>query len=497
MPILLKKIVDEYHKSSSKSTITKADKLYVHLYKLLSKMIIKMEVPENTILPPTRKLADALGVSRSTVLRAYDILLLDGLIVSLPSSGYQVKPHEEKKAVLAVENKTEDKYLSKIGKSFLKLRDFNVSNSGESLAFSPGLPPLDIFPVSQWKNLTNMYWKEVKFSNLSYSPSSGIDKLKLNIANYLTLTRKIKCDPSQVIIVSGSLQSLYLAGTLLLNPGETMCLEDPTFPNVHAVFKGLMANVIGVPVDKKGIHVDFMRNLKHKLKIIHVTPSCHYPTGLKMPMERREELLALAEEKNAFIIENDYEHELNNWDDQLPALFSLDNNQKTIYLGTFNRILHPSLRIGYMIVPHRLKLPLELMLKHSHRFVAPSIQFVLNQFIEKKVMHNHLHNLITVTKERKQFFTQTFQQIFKGTGFHITPTEVLSLQSLVTFTNGIYDKDLVALLNQHHLSAHSYNKCFISPSNQQGLILGHSSIQKHITKNKLVRMFDTIKQHDW
>ena len=114
MPILLKKIVDEYHKSSSKSTITKADKLYVHLYKLLSKMIIKMEVPENTVLPPTRKLATELGVSRSTVLRAYDILLLDGLIVSLPSSGYQVKPHEKKKTVSTVENKTDDKHLSKI-----------------------------------------------------------------------------------------------------------------------------------------------------------------------------------------------------------------------------------------------------------------------------------------------------------------------------------------------------------------------------------------------
>ena len=180
MPILLKKIVDAYHDSSFKSAIIKADKLYIHLYKLLSKMIIKMEVPENTVLPPTRKLATELGVSRSTVLRAYDILLLDGLIVSLPSSGYQVKPHEEKKAVISEESKTGDKHLSKIGKSFLKLREFNVSNSGESLAFSPGLPPLDIFPVSQWKNLTNMYWKEVKFSNLSYSPSSGIDKLKLN-----------------------------------------------------------------------------------------------------------------------------------------------------------------------------------------------------------------------------------------------------------------------------------------------------------------------------
>jgi GntR family transcriptional regulator/MocR family aminotransferase len=291
------------------------------------------------------------------------------------------------------------------------------------------------------------------------------------------------------------MQSLYLISSLLVNPGETVCIENPTFPNVHAVFKGLMANIMGVPLDKKGIYVDWMKGAKCKPKLIHVTPSCHYPSGLKMPIDRRMELLALAEEKKAFIIENDYEHELNNWDNPLPSLFSLDKKQKTIYVGTFNRILHPSLRIGYIIVPHKLKLPLELMLKHSHRFVAPSIQFVLNQFIEKKVLHNHLHNLITVVKERKSFFTQTFNEIFSGSGFSISPNDVLSLQSLVKFKNGYLDKDLVNLLNQHNLSTHSYNKCFISNSKEQGLILGHSSIQKHIIKNKLVRMHDTIKQY--
>jgi GntR family transcriptional regulator/MocR family aminotransferase len=181
MPVLLKKIVDEYTDSISKSKAVKADKLYIQLYKLLSKMIVKIEIPENTVLPPTRKLASSLGISRSTVLRAYDLLILDGHIMSMRNSGYQVKPKMEKTVMSTLESKTNIKQLSEIGKSFLKLNNFNVSNSSENLAFSPGLPPLDIFPVSQWKNLTNMYWKEIKFSNLSYSPSSGTEKLKQNI----------------------------------------------------------------------------------------------------------------------------------------------------------------------------------------------------------------------------------------------------------------------------------------------------------------------------
>ncbi len=486
MPILLKKILDEYRQGLPKAK--QGDKLYIQLYKLLSKQIIKLEIPENSILPPTRILAKELGISRSTVLRAYEILIFDGLIISMKSSGYLVKPKLEKSAETNIVKEVDTTQLSEIGKSFLGLSDFNVSNSSENLAFSPGLPPLDIFPVTQWKNLTNMYWKEVKFSNLSYSPSSGIEKLKLNIANYLTLTRNIKCDPSQVIIVSGSLQSLYLVGTMLVNPGETVCLEDPTFPNVHAVFKGLMAKIMGIPLDKKGISLAVLKKLKNKPKLIHVTPSCHYPTGVKMPIERRLELLNYADEHKTYIIENDYEHELNNWENTLPSLFSLDNKQRTIYIGTFNRILHPSLRIGYMIVPPQLKLPLEIMLKHSHRFVAPSVQFVLNQFIEKKVMHNHLNNLIAITKERKLYFMQTFNEIFEGTGLVIHPNEGLSLQSLIKFENEFLDKDLVNLLSQHNLSAHTYSKCFISEPKEQGLIMGHCSISKNIIKNKLLRM---------
>jgi GntR family transcriptional regulator / MocR family aminotransferase len=176
----------------------------------------------------------------------------------------------------------------------------------------------------------------------------------------------------------------------------------------------------------------------------------------------------------------------------LHSLFSLDKNQRTIYLGTFNRILHPSLRIGYMLIPQYLKLPLESMLKHSHRFVAPSIQFVLNQFIEKKVLHEHLKNLIQVTKERKLFFNQQFKEIFKGYDLSIAPNDTLGLQSLIRLRAAQPDQDLVNLLSEHNISAHSYNKCFVNESQEQGLIVGHCSIPKPIIKNKLIRMHSLL-----
>lgn len=494
MSVLLKKIVDDYNKNVANPKLLKGEKLYIKVYKMLYKMIIKTEIPDNYTLPPTRTLAMSLGISRSTVIKAYDILVLDGLLISKRNSGYQLKPIAPRPIVVPQSNEIDYQQLSEIGKSFLDLGNFNVSNSAENLAFSPGLPPLDIFPISQWKNLTNMYWKEVEFSNLSYSPSSGLEKLKLNISNYLNLTRNINCEPSQVFIVSGSMQSLFILSSILLNPRENVILENPTFPNVHAVFKGLMANILGVPIDKKGISVDFMRQSKLESKLIHVTPSCHYPMGVKMPLDRRLDLLQYAEENQSYIIENDYEHELNNWDNKLPSLFSLDQRQKTIYLGTFNRILHPSLRIGYIIVPQNLRLPFELMVKHSHRFVSPSIQYVLNQFIEKKVLHVHLDNLITITKERKVFFEEQFNQILKGFGFNLIHSNTLSLQSLVMIKSNIVDKEIVSLLSENNISVHSFNKSFTNNSNEQGLIFGHCSIAKPIIKNKLIRINSILQE---
>lgn len=171
MSILLKKIIRNYNNQFVNNKKLKVNKLYVNIYKLLKHMIISMEIPEESILPPTRNLAFELNVSRSTILRVYEFLVLDGLVESKRGSGYKLKKKIIIQPTLPILKEKEFENLSEIGKSFLKNNQYVISNSVQNLAFSPGLPPLDIFPVSQWKNLSNMYWKEIKFSNLSYSPS--------------------------------------------------------------------------------------------------------------------------------------------------------------------------------------------------------------------------------------------------------------------------------------------------------------------------------------
>jgi GntR family transcriptional regulator/MocR family aminotransferase len=493
LDLILKKIADKYKTTLQNKPSKEVQTLYIKIFNLLKDMIIKMELPQNEMLPASRLLAKELGTSRSTIIRAYEFLRLEGFIDSKPGSGHVIKSLVTN-TVRVKQDLSNYPTISRLGDSFQKNSGLINSTDDKSVAFRPGLPPLDIFPVAQWKNLSNLYWKNIKLSNLSYSPASGIDQLKLNIANYLNLSRNIKCEPEQVLIMSGSLQSLYLAGSSLIDAGDDVVMENPTFPNVHSIFKGLMANVHGVGLDNEGMKVEQLRSLNIKPKLIHTTPSCHYPSGTQMSLQRRKELLDYANMHNSLIIENDYEHEINNWDNPIPTIYGLDQQERTIYLGTFNRLLHPSLRIGYMVVPHYLKSVIEALLKHSHRFVPTSIQVVLNQFIEKKYLYAHIKKVVAVAKKRQQFFTQEFTSLFDGTNYNIVPSNTLSLQALVKIPNGSRDKDLVELISKHNIITHSYSKCFIDPIGEQGLILGYCSIRTPVIKNKLNQMNQILRK---
>ncbi len=471
--------------------------LYQRIYILIKDAILNNDIPEGSVLPPTRTLAKELKVSRSTILKSYELLLIEGFIESMVGSGHRVKGINTESVKPNPESFGKFGYpdLSETGKSFQKnvLLINNTDDTG--IAFRPGLPPLDIFPVNQWKNLTNLYWRHIKSSALTYSASSGSDQLKKTLANYLNFSRNIKCDPRQIIIVSGSLQSLYLIGNIVLNPGDYMTMESPTFPNVISIFKGLRSNIQTISLDQEGLKVSELTKHGHiQSKLLHTVPSCHYPTGVRMSLDRRLELLKWANEHKTIIIENDYEHEVNNYKDFIPSLFSLDKEQRTIFLGTFNRLLHPSIRVGYMVVPFYLLDAMEALLKHSHRFVPSSIQVVLKEFIEKNYLYNHVKNVIEVAEERKIIFAETFNECFGKSITLDQDSNIRSLHLLARLNDHFQDKEIIAEFAKSNIVVHSYSKCFAGIHDEQGLIFGYSSVRGPFIKQKLLQMSD-IFQH--
>lgn len=461
--------------------------IYISLYKALKESITKRVLNENSKLPPTRILAQDLRISRSTVLKAYDLLVLEKYIKSIPGSGYFVATIKTKKIHHNLSsNLDHGKYpsISKRARAFE--RNIQIINKipDVGLAFRPGLPPLDIFPVHQWQNLTNNYWKTVTSSELSYSHTTGLECLRNNISNYLKIYRNINCEADQILITTGSLHSLYLASDSLVDKNDEVIVENPTYPYANGLFNSLEARIIPAGLDDEGILIN---NVKcNKPKLIYTTPSAQFPTGIKMSINRRLELLKWASNKNAIIIEDDYDHEFSNWVNPISSLFSLDREERVIYLGTFNKLLHPSIRLGYMIIPRHLLRTINTLHEQSYRFVSPTLQKILSAFIEKDFLNKHLRKVIETSMERKKVFFNTFNSRFENEiSLDSNRTENVGLHVIGDLKEKLNDLKLTSFLSSKGITTHSYSSCFIHGKKKHGLIMGYNSINNKLIKDNI------------
>ena len=470
--------------------------VYMRLYEAIKNAIERGDLPHKTVMPPTREVAARIGLSRSTIVKAYSLLTENQLLHSKNGASYTVVWPVAQPAAQKVELASYPA-ISEVGHSFLDNIGLLNKNTIEGVAFAPGLPPLDIFPIGQWQKLTNTYWRNIRSSDLNYSAASGSEALKREIANFLLLKRHIKCHPDQVIIVAGSLQSLYLIGNVLIDKGDVVCMENPTFPNVISIFHSLRADIKTIETDNEGMNVNVLKATEvDNVKLVHVTPSNQYPLGGKMSLQRRLNLLAWAETKNALIIENDYEHEINNWTDPIESIYSLDTQQRTIYLGTFNRIMHPSIRLGYMVLPAYLVPVVRALQMHSHRFVPLSLQAVMTDFMQQNQLYKHIRKVIEEAAERKLQFVAQFQKQLDDS-IQIRPTTTPSFHLVAQLAPDVDDERLVTELEKAGILTHPLSKCFVGLPAKKGLILGYSAVNRAFMSQFISRMALVYNAKSW
>jgi len=469
-------------KNNNFTTGENGQNIYLSLYNSIKKAILSGTLDEPMKLPPSRVLAKDLGISRSTVMKAYDLLILEKYLKSVTGSGYYVIRNQSQDTS-PIQNTIKGRYpkLSKRGKSFKKGIQLNTNRLDNGIAFRPGLPPLDIFPVRQWQKLSNEYWRTIRYSELSYASPTGIQSLKENILNYLKIYRNIHCDVNQIIITSGSLHSLYLVSNALLNAKDEVVMENPTYPYAYRLFKNLRASIHTVNVDEEGICID--DTLCQKPKLVYTTPSNQHPTGVKMSLKRRVELLKWASKKKSFIVEDDYDHEFSNWENPIAPIYSLDNQERVIYLGSFNKILHPSIRLGYMIVPNHLIDVITVMFEYSNRFVPPSLQKTLSAFIEKDYLNKHLRNTIKISAERKEVFYNNFTESFQNE--ILLDSNNKGLNVIGHLKKGIDDQKLAEFFNNIGVTSYPLSNYFNEGIKKNGLVMGYCSVNN-------IRIKDTI-----
>lgn len=468
-------------------SINKGYPLYKFYFNEIKKSILNGRVSENQILPPTRVLSKDLNISRTTALKVYDLLLFEGLITSKKGSGYYVT--YKKNIYVKKDQKKYNLYpsLSKKSKLFKKNRYLSTDNfSKTSVAFRPGLPPLDIFPVNKWKNISNKYWRLSKPTDLSYAPAEGLEKLRIKISNYLKIYRNIRCDYNQIIITSGSLHSLYLISNSILDNGDKIGMENPTFPRAFNLFKCLKAKIIPCDIDKEGI---VLNNLNTKVKFIYTTPSNQYPLGVRMSLNRRKEILKWISNNNSLIIEDDYDHEFSNFKNPIPSLYSLDNEDRIIYLGTFNKLLHPSLRIGYMIAPKFMLESIKSIYEQSSRFVPSSTQEIMSTFIEKDYLNKHIRNVIEVASKRKELFISNTKETLL-----INKKEHNGLHLIAKFKNKKNDLKIFKSLLKSNVVAYPLSNYYTTKNKENGLVMGYSSVNSKVLNEKTAIINQVLKK---
>lgn len=466
---------------------------YQFWYELIKNAIEQGQLPAGCQLPATRVLAIELGVSRSTINKCYEMLRLDGLISSTKGSGSVISPlpkrHHAKNQLY---NNFPKPQLSQLGKAFHQNIDKVNPTEDSNISFRPGLPPLDVFPVNKWKKLENEYWQRIRATELTYHSAMGMDELRKTLAKYLRVARGINCHYQQIAVVGGSLQSLFLVGSLLLDAGDGVVLEAHTFPNVHSVFSGLRANLFPAKIDTQGIDIESIKN-HEKLKIIHTTPACQYPLGISLATKRRSEVIEFAHKNDAFIIENDYEHEANLAQKNGETLHTLDGGQRVIYVSTFNRILHPSIRIGFMVIPPQLVAPMHALIRHSHMFISPAVQLVLSNFIEKQLLQKHTQQLAKTIAERRQIFETIIGNFeLKNVRFEFFNTPALHM--LIHLPEYVEDAQIAKELQQKGIIVHTLSKCAVSTEKLNGLIVGYASTRSQHIKPRLHILLNALRE---
>jgi GntR family transcriptional regulator/MocR family aminotransferase len=380
-------------------------------------------------LPPTRTLAQALGVSRNTAVAAYDLLLSEGYLQARRGAGTYVS---EARAAL-----TPRARRARSGKP-PELNEFwrdppplfpgmrpRAAAPRYRYNFSIGEPDASLFPFAMWRRLVGRAAR-VSSRDLLPSEPQGRPELRAAIAKHVSFTRAIACGADDIVVTAGSQQAFDLLARVLVTSKRTVvALEEAHYPPLRQVIRAAGARIVTVPVDLEGIVVD---RISPRARIVCVTPSHQMPLGSPMSFERRAALLQFARRHGASIIEDDYDGEYRFGQRPLDALQTLDRDERVFYVGTFSKVLFPNIRVGYIVAPSWARAALVAAKQLTDRHTAVIMQDALSAFLTEGHLVRHVRKMTRVYAKRRELLLGAIEQHCSGqlqpipseAGLHIT-----------------------------------------------------------------------------
>jgi GntR family transcriptional regulator / MocR family aminotransferase len=453
--------------------------LYVQVYDSFRAAIVGHGLRAGERIPSTRALALELGISRIPVLNAYAQLLAEGYFssrvgagtfVSSSLPGQHTPPENEGPRLVGVRGTRRA-----IARGALALPRYErpawVGGKG---AFSVSQLAVDTFPMRVWSKLAARYWKNLSLSALQYGDPMGSRELREAIGTYLRAARSVRCEWQQIMIVSGSQQALDISARVLLEAGNPVWVEEPGYWLTRHILTVAGCRLVPVPVDDDGMDVAAGIARCRRARAAFVAPSHQYPLGATMSASRRLQLLEWAQSSGAWIVEDDYDSEYRYDSKPIASLQGLDRSTRVIYIGTFSKVLFPSLRVGYIVIPPDL---VEHFLAVRHAMdVGPPHQFqaVLADFIKEGHFSRHLRRMRLEYGGRRELLVSCIRKEL-GAMVELHGAEA-GLHLTVTLPRGYRDRVLAARAAREKLWLWPLSPSYLGQKVRQGFILGFGGV---------------------
>lgn len=434
-----------------------------HLFEQLRDGIVTGRLAVGDRLPSSRDLAIELGVSRHTVTTVYGRLTAEGYVEGRAGGGSVVSraatasSHRRKTSALAARHALRQAAVESVD---------NPAPSASQFDLRSGVPDARLFPLQAWRQSVAA---TLHLTPPGYGDAAGAPELRRTIARWVAKSRAVDADADQIVITAGAQQAVDLVVRLLAGHGDVIAVEDPGYAPVRRLCLAAGATVVPVPVDNDGLRVDL---LPVKARIVYTTPSHQSPTGVTMSLARRRELLAIAERHNIAIIEDDYDSEYRHVNRPLEPLHTLDRAGRVIYIGTFSKVLSPSLRLGYAVLPDALVGPAINLRRLMDCQPNHIIQQAMHRFMADGHFERHLRRTRKIYSERHDLATAfVAEQVVNGT-LHRIGTSNAGLHVTAHLPTGVDEHATIARLRARDVIVGSYYDCWISNNPQPGLIVG-------------------------
>ena len=484
------------------------------LYQALRMRVLDGRLAGGTRLPASRDLAAALGISRNSVVRAYDQLYAEGFIEGrvgdgtyvalLPQARLPIKKLSTKLSTgistglpTGLSTKSPEildlhpaKVIHSDAIERLKKHHLSLPPSGPPRAFRVGVPAFDLFPFEVWAKLNAAFWRKPNLHQLCYGDPAGDARLRGLIAAYLRSSRGMQCAAEQIVITSGAQQGISLCAQLLVEPGDVVAVENPGYRAAGHAFAVAGGRLHGVAVDQEGIDCRQLAALED-CRLAYVTPSHQYPTGVIMSLARRLELLAWAERTQGWIIEDDYDGEYRYSGAPLAPLAALDRQGRVIYVGTFGKVAFPALRLGYLVLPPALAQAFSQRRAVDVRHSEVSTQAVMAEFMAAGHFQRHIRRMRRAALSRRNTLLAGWPVDIPGVG--PLPNVVAGLHLTVTVDglareHELMEKAAAVEVEISRLSNYWLPESAQPPDQRAGLVLGFAAVPEAAIEAALARL---------